>query len=1359
MVSFTFHFKIIEIIHCKQFSVKSILIITLFFVFVSVGAALSNSTHRYGWEPSKELVFRYESLVNTKIPEIRKSQKAGLRMMALVRIQPKTDYSLMIQFEQPRFMTINGVERQEEQEQPIPEPFKSNLVKPFKAHMRRGLVEALFIDANEPVHVVNIKKALLAHLNMDLSASRRNEIDSNRLEIPEEQNFEQTLLEQTYFTVREQSVHGDCQTSYTLHPIPEYEALEIEQQMEQDEQKRNEREHLPGGLSQGGQICRGKKYFQITKTKNFDNCKGQRPVFQLFSGIKAKCDLTKSSCQDLMNHISTTTYVVCGNDPRDFKIRKSITENVIRAPAGWRTEEEFQNKAKIILELIKETSVSSPIPEPSNPKELKSLVFEFPAEYRSHMSNGLSEQERDTIEQESGIRPVMPQPDLRSAPKMLVPVEVQPQELMRQIEQVMQKLADEFFDSPESCTEAGDVAGHVKVITKALRTLSFSELKQVESRIRSLISQQSSEEMKKTLEHIFYDTLSLVGTNPAILLVKEKVREMYQSHPILTYKMLQNVMTSIKTPTREILRELVQLIKNDLRQWSHERPQLFNIGMLQMSRLLHKACVTPLKYNQFPVRIYGPFCNQESQVVEEYISFMEQELEQVQERRIKLNVIAALGKLGHIKVARIMSKVIANEQYSPMVRSVAVYSLKKSAQLHPVFVKPILLAIIDNIAEATEVRIAAVQVLPWAQPNTSELQKIAVRTWFEPSKQVASFIYSTLKALARAEIPELKLESQKVRPLLTLVKPFEFGYQYSKNLDQSTWVEYLNIVVGQQWSYVKTHYAPFPVRNSMITKIFGNSFELNGPKWTVYTQGMDKLINQILFYYKETSYPSSKVQDELSKIVSKLNIKERMSEHVPEAFTQMGIFDYEFETFLGKEQLSEIVNKVSEALSDKQTMEKRRQFTLTLAHQPLNIEALGPCDAGFPIYIERSLPIASAFKGEFEMTTEEIENLHIPRDIRAKIIPVVNIKMDNNIGVISPFNQQLIGAGAEMSIHAATPVEVKASRKYAQLSLDVKIPNEIQKEIEWIHAFIRPFTVRKDLTKVQPISRSSDLKTILSGEPLKKTEMKIGQSLEIDAELRAQSDAKYTDLYSYIQKIMQQRPVSLVHTLALPSSLRLSSAKILFNPQSSKTREISLTLSLVNNKHMKQELSLPLNNKEFDNNGLIRDVCKENFPRSPMQFSKCLIELEAIDVVDQKVNTICSMKPFHKCQELESICDKAKTVCETTQGFKTQRCHDLRETCYRKLFTIQHHQKTMEQVGGYQSGATVIAVRMDAELKSRFGSKGMHTAATFAYKSTPTSYGKKEIEMISNVEVKTPSQPIYEVKLVSKADVPRVSNR
>ena len=107
--------------------------------------------------------------------------------------------------------------------------------------------------------------------------------------------------------------------------------------------------------------------------------------------------------------------------------------------------------------------------------------------------------------------------------------------------------------------------------------------------------------------------------------------------------------------------------------------------------------------------------------------------------------------------------------------------------IEPIHVRPILLAIIDNIAEAPEVRIAAVAVLPWSQPITAELQKIAVRSWFEPSKQVASFVYSTFKSLAYTEVPELKIVGQKVMPLLSLVKPFEFGYQYSKVCMDKFW--------------------------------------------------------------------------------------------------------------------------------------------------------------------------------------------------------------------------------------------------------------------------------------------------------------------------------------------------------------------------------------------------------------------------------------------------------------------------------------------------------------------------------------------------------------------------------------------
>ena len=42
-----------------------------------------------------------------------------------------------------------------------------------------------------------------------------------------------------------------------------------------------------------------KKYWQITKTRNLDNCV-ERPVYQKWAGIKSKCDTTGATCKDLM---------------------------------------------------------------------------------------------------------------------------------------------------------------------------------------------------------------------------------------------------------------------------------------------------------------------------------------------------------------------------------------------------------------------------------------------------------------------------------------------------------------------------------------------------------------------------------------------------------------------------------------------------------------------------------------------------------------------------------------------------------------------------------------------------------------------------------------------------------------------------------------------------------------------------------------------------------------------------------------------------------------------------------------------------------------------------------------------------
>ena len=68
-------------------------------------------------------------------------------------------------------MTFNGLAH-EEVEEPILANFKTHLEAAFKVHLKRGVFEAMFVDADEPIVVTNIKKAIVATLNMDLSAAR-----------------------------------------------------------------------------------------------------------------------------------------------------------------------------------------------------------------------------------------------------------------------------------------------------------------------------------------------------------------------------------------------------------------------------------------------------------------------------------------------------------------------------------------------------------------------------------------------------------------------------------------------------------------------------------------------------------------------------------------------------------------------------------------------------------------------------------------------------------------------------------------------------------------------------------------------------------------------------------------------------------------------------------------------------------------------------------------------------------------------------------------------------------------------------------------------------------------------------------
>ena len=89
---------------------------------------------------------------------------------------------------------------------------------------------------------------------------------------------------------------------------------------------------------------------------------------------------------------------------------------------------------------------------PASLREIKSLIFEYSdASLDSAQPLKLSKAMKDQVEAESGVRPIMPLPDLVSAPKMLIPIALEKQEMINQVLIQLARVA-EIFHSPESCT-------------------------------------------------------------------------------------------------------------------------------------------------------------------------------------------------------------------------------------------------------------------------------------------------------------------------------------------------------------------------------------------------------------------------------------------------------------------------------------------------------------------------------------------------------------------------------------------------------------------------------------------------------------------------------------------------------------------------------------------------------------------------------------------------------------------------------------------------------------------------------------------------------------------------------------------
>ena len=226
--------------------------------------------------------------------------------------------------------------------------------------------------------------------------------------------------------------------------------------------------------------------------------------------------------------MSTTTSFVCGESLNEFIVRKTHNKRIAEMEMlGYKADEMAVSKSQVNMFLLESKPITSrmsvppPPPPPSPPRIVKSLVYGFPA------VNGKVIGEEDVsleVSQKSeelfGVKPLLPQPSLYKAPHNLL-MNLNKEQIVPHVLEQIQKMAREVYQSPESCASKSDIAGKLSTIPQYMRGLDITELENLESKVLSIARSTNM----KSMEKIFYDILSLVGTNPSTMLIVKRVKE------------------------------------------------------------------------------------------------------------------------------------------------------------------------------------------------------------------------------------------------------------------------------------------------------------------------------------------------------------------------------------------------------------------------------------------------------------------------------------------------------------------------------------------------------------------------------------------------------------------------------------------------------------------------------------------------------------------------------------------------------------------------------------------------------------------------------------------------------------------
>ena len=112
---------------------------------------------------------------------------------------------------------------------------------------------------------------------------------------------------------------------------------------------------------------------------------------------------------------------------------------------------------------------------------------------------------------------------------------------------------------------------------------------------------------------------------------------------------------------------------------------------------------------------------------------------------------------------------------------------------------------------------------------------------------------------------------------MPLIKDEHYGIQHSHNINYSSFVEYLKLLINDQYQLVnsKESLIPHKLAYKKVYYAPSNIYKVRAIEFSAYTYGMDYLLEKYLHFFSAKDQTTTPIKEKLNKIAEELKLKTR----------------------------------------------------------------------------------------------------------------------------------------------------------------------------------------------------------------------------------------------------------------------------------------------------------------------------------------------------------------------------------------------------------------------------------------------------------------------------------------------------